>query len=235
MHFGSLFAGQTSGLEFGHSPDRICQCTKQAQIGQLTSSLHSLAQPTSFSGHLEMPDRYLFPCPFCEQSIPLTLTQAGRELRCQHCQKMVQTPSMGGIRKLPLEEGASGAVKQSRRSGFSPLQGWLFAGGLTLAVLAGIASYTLYQYASSLRVKIDIEEVIAKEQMMVDQMAPAEVYVVAAAAKEADFALEYREPEYRASDKQGEILSTVSYGLAGLSGLGLLMVLGSLLFGNKRG
>ena len=141
---------------------------------------------------------------------------------------------MGGIRKLSIEEGSTAAAKPSRRSGFSPLQGWLFAGGLTLAVLAGIASFSIYRYAIKLKDPRDVEVIIASENAKIDKMTSIELYAVALAAKEEDFALEYREPNYRASNKQGEILSTVSYGLAGLAGVGLLMVLGSLFGGGKR-
>ncbi len=178
-----------------------------------------------------MPDRYLLPCPSCENAINLTLKQAGQELTCEGCNEPVQAPSMGGIRMLDLAEGGAIAAKANPGSSFSPLQRWLFAGGLTLAVLAGSASLGLYRYASSIHREVEIESVIEFEKEMVDKLRAAEVFAASVAASQNELALEYREPTYRGSNKQSEILSTVSYGLAGLAGVGVLSLLASLVMG----
>jgi len=177
-----------------------------------------------------MPDRYIFPCPFCGHSLKLHLKQAGQELTCDACNKQVQAPSMGGIRKLSLEGGSS-SEKPRSGSGFSPLQRWLFAGGLTLAVLAGSAAFGIYRYASSLHLEVDIEGYIESEKAIVDSMGDADVFAVSVATKDSDLGLEYKEPDYKGANKQSEILSTVSYGLAGLAGLGALSVLASVVMG----
>ena len=175
--------------------------------------------------------RYRFECPDCNSSVELTTTQAGQEMTCSSCQSTFSAPRLGDIKNLPIADGSPAASTKTRDSGFksaSPLKGWLFAGGLLLAAIAGIGGYFAQDYAKDLRVDFDIEETIAKEFKSIDEAPLVEIYGIVVQACEESFQLEYREAEYRTRNIKSGIMQKIAWGCWAACGAGLLMLLSSL-------
>jgi len=42
----------------------------------------------------------LLPCPFCNRSISVTISQAGSEVTCPECQRAVEVPKLGELKRL---------------------------------------------------------------------------------------------------------------------------------------
>ena len=178
-----------------------------------------------------MPDSYLLKCGNCQSDIAVTLTQAGQDLACVECGTNTMAPNMGGIRKLPRADDA--ATKTDRPANYSPLQRWLFAGGLTMAVIFGGIASVLY-WQSSTRTSqfgIDVQLILDDHEKVISQMPPSQIYSISIEAGSEDFVPEYQEPFYRSEAKRGSIMTVVSYIFAGVSILGLLMIVSSLLMG----
>jgi hypothetical protein len=177
-----------------------------------------------------MAGTHLFECPSCSSPNELSPKQAGQELPCSKCDAIFAAPKLGDLRKLPTK----GPVDDGKtKAAYSPLQGWLFAGGLTLAMIAGVGGWQLYSYGDSLKSKIDIETEITQFNDWLDNQPPAQVYAESRIS-ESQMGLEYEEPEYRRHDKQSSIIKNFSYGLFALSAIGLLMLIGSFLIKPKR-
>ena len=174
-----------------------------------------------------MTGQYLFTCPSCQATNGLSPKQAGQELTCTDCNEGFQAPKLGDIRKLPVRD--EGSSKKAKEKSYSPLQGWLFSGGLTLAMVAGIAGWFLNDYASSLSTDVDIPAEVQRFNDLLDKQPPAEVYRLSRVSED-DIALEYEEPMYKSFNKQSEILTYIAYGLYALCGIGLLMMISSFLF-----
>lgn len=188
--------------------------------------------------------RYAWECPECQSSIELATTQAGQHLKCGGCSAEVLAPKLGLIKGLPLVGGGEkdaitprSGRRSGRRSGQgsgragsgSPLKGWLFAGGLLLAVLASIAALAAQYRSNQYRVDINMEEVMAEEFKGLDTAPPAQIYSIAVEAGKESFALEYSEPTYRTYNKKSGYIQYVAWTFWGLAGLGLLMLLSSFL------
>ena len=175
--------------------------------------------------------RYSFECPQCHAPVELTTTQAGQEISCNGCESAFLAPKLGDIKKLPVVGGGepeTGKRRASKAKSGSPVKGWLFAGGLLLAAIAGISGYLAQDYANDLHVPFDIEEVVAKELSSVDEMSPAEIYGIAVAACDEGFQLEYREVPYRTQNIKAGIFQNVAWVCWAVGGIGLLMLLSSL-------
>lgn len=174
-----------------------------------------------------MTGQYLFTCPSCGAANRLSPKQAGQELNCTDCDAPFQAPKLGDIRKLPTDGDVDAKV---REKSYSPLRGWLFAGGLTLAVLAGGAGGYMHSKAAELSsaVNVNIPEEVQRFNDLLDKQPPAEIYRLSRVSED-DIALEYQEPAYKRLNKESEIGTYSAYGLYGLCGVGVLMLLGSFL------
>ena len=156
--------------------------------------------------------RYSFECPECHASVELSTTQAGQEMSCSSCMATFSAPKLGDIKKLPVVGGTaekSGKKRRSNSRSGSPVKGWLFAGGLLLLVINGIAGFLVYQYANRLQVDVDIEQIIAEELKQIDEAPPAEIYGIAAGSTKESFQLEYSETGYRTRNIRSGILSLI--------------------------
>ena len=171
--------------------------------------------------------QYLLPCSDCNQSFPVATRQAGQTVQCANCDASVEVPKLGELKQLPIEGGAD-AVKKSEKRNQSPnrLKGWLFSGGLMIAVLAGVAGYALLNYANSLYANVDefanaVEEVSSEA---IDAMKPAEMWDWWTQVSAIDLG-EWQEHSRVGSNIQSGILANIAYGLFGLAGLGIISML----------
>lgn len=171
--------------------------------------------------------RYLFPCENCEHQFELVTTQAGQELECPQCQHRSEAPILGKLRQLKLVDDLTPPLV-NRESGRG-LKNYLFAGGLAIAILAGVAGGWVYQYASSMINEYDVTEVLNEFDSWVDELNPAQVVQFYEEMKVGEGLSEWREQPHIGETRQGRILQKFACGLLGLSGLGLLMMLGSFL------
>lgn len=172
--------------------------------------------------------RYAWECPECQATIELTATQAGQEIKCASCLAVVTVPKLGVVKALPVvgdaEEPKSGRRKTS---GVNPVKSWLFAGGLLIAVLAGIAGGAAQYRASEFYVDIDTEAMIEDELNYIDEQEPAEIYAVEVGASDEQFGLEYTETPWRTRNIKSGIIQKLAWAFWGIAGAGVLMLLSS--------
>jgi len=175
-----------------------------------------------------MSPRYLFPCRNCDYEFELVTKQAGQSLTCPQCQNDCEAPKLGALRQL---ESVGGEVTSSTsRSGSgSSLRNILFVSGLSLAVLAGVAGYFLYQHAQSMISVFDVEEVLADFNELADQQKASQLIRYYDQMDIPKGLPEWQEQVHVGQNKQANILTNVAYGLFGLAGIGLLMLFGSFL------
>lgn len=175
--------------------------------------------------------RYAWECPECQDTIELATKQAGQELNCASCSAKISAPKLGVIKSLAPVGGQQAAAPRSRRSGGggNALKSWLFAGGLLLAVLAGVAGAAAQYRANQFHRggDVDIEQIIEREMAAIDAQSPAEVYGNTIAAGQEAFALDYSETSYRKYSIMGGVIQTVAWVCWGLTGVGVLMLLSS--------
>ena len=174
-----------------------------------------------------MSRRYLFPCEYCEHQFELVATQAGQELECPQCHHRSEAPILGKLRQL---ESVDDLMPRSvKRDSIGGLKNYLFAGGLAIAILAGSAGAWVYQYGSSMINEYDLTELMDEFDARVDELSPAQVIGLYETMNVGEGLGEWREPPRVGATKQGKILQKFSYGLLGLSGLGLLTLFSSFL------
>lgn len=174
--------------------------------------------------------RYLFPCQNCDHVFELVSKQAGQDLKCPNCQATSSAPKLGSLRQLSVvgedelapSSAANGGAKNS-----------LFVFGLALAILFGAAGIGLYQYANSLITEINIDQKMEDMDKWLDGIPPSDV-VAMFEAMQVDKGLgDWQEQPYVGDTRQGTILKNFSYGLMGLAGVGLLLVIGSFAFSGR--
>ena len=173
---------------------------------------------------------YLLPCVECQHPLEVQTRQAGQPLICPHCDHSFDAPRLGEFKQL--QRVSNGASPQSGGGGdgsTSMLKRWLFTLGLAMAVLLGAAGFGVYQFAASIQQEIDADGALAAYEKDIDMLSDAEVYQVAAVHSEQETIGEYFQPQSIKSNKQGEILKYVAFGLLGLAAIGLLMLVGSFL------
>lgn len=177
-----------------------------------------------------MAARYAYECPECHSTIELSTTQAGQDISCSNCSTVVTAPKLGIIKSLPsLNDSSSSKSKSGRASNSgSSIKSWLFAGGLLLAVLAGIGGAAAQYRANQFHVEVDIEKIIAEEHDLLDKAPPVEIFAIAASSCDESFTLEYSEVPYRTLNIKGGIIQKVAWACFGVAGAGLLMLLSSL-------
>ncbi|MFK7769447.1 MAG: hypothetical protein AB8B55_19695 [Mariniblastus sp.] len=168
-----------------------------------------------------MSARYLLPCPTskCEYQFELVTKQAGQDLKCPKCDSDVEAPKLGVLRTLEM----IGEVKTSKSS--SGTKNWLFAGGLALAILAGSAGGWLYNYGSGMRSDLDIKAELVKFDEWADELTPYQVVTVFRFMDVEKGLGDWKEQDSIRYDSQGKILQGFSYGLMGIAGAGVLMLL----------
>ena len=175
-----------------------------------------------------MAARYAYECPECHSTIELSTTQAGQDITCGSCSAVVNAPKLGTIRSLPALDDTLASDRKPGKG--SPLKGWLFAGGLLLAVIAGIGGAAAQYRADQFHIDVDIEEIVSNEHKMLDKAPPIEIFVIAIEAGKESFTLEYSEAAYRTYNIKSGIIQKVAWACFGVAGFGLLMMLSSFFF-----
>ena len=168
---------------------------------------------------------YLLPCPQCQHPLELASRQAGQRVQCSKCEHSFDAPRLGELKQL--EKTTTSGSGPTTAAPSSILKRWLFTLGLAMTVLLGAAGIGVYQFANSIQREIDAEGALRNIEARLEKMSDAEVYHVAASYKSKDSIGEYFQPGLVKSNKQGEILEYVAYGLLGLAAVGLLMLIGS--------
>lgn len=183
-----------------------------------------------------MSNLFQLPCPWCDAKIEISLRQAGQTLSCTACEKDVEAPKLGEIKKLPPSESSesftsNGRKDSSRGAGrkgsTSTTRNGLFTAGLALAVILGGAGLGLHMYARSLHTPVDIQEQVELTREEVLSLKPEQIYGLATAITKNEELGEFSEPPFLKDNIQGSILTWIAWGLYALGGLGLLMLLGS--------
>ena len=171
---------------------------------------------------------YLLPCAECQHPLEVQTRQAGQSLTCPQCNHSFDAPRLGELKRLQqVDSGASPQSGGSGRGTTSMLKRWLFTLGLAMAVLLGAAGIGVYQFATSIQREIDADGALELYESDIDKLTDAEVYQVAATYGEDETIGEYYQPSTVKSNKQGEILEYVAFGLMGLAAIGLFMLIGS--------
>lgn len=178
--------------------------------------------------------KYVFECPECELPVELTTMQAGQDFVCEGCNASFSAPRLGDIKRLPVAGSAKTSEQTDSRVSPSLAKRWLFAAGLLLAVGAGIGAFAVQRHAQNIYVDFNLEEVIAEDSEQVDMAAPSEIYQLTVAAAQDESVLEWREPFYKAANKQSSVLQGVANGLWAVAGTGLLLLLASFVVGGKN-
>ncbi len=181
--------------------------------------------------------RYLFPCTDCEFKFELVSRQAGQELVCPDCGNATQAPKLGTLKKLELAESASEVSDFRANRQNSNTGGWkniLFVSGLALAIIAGVAGFSLYRFAQSKIVEFDVEREIEKFEEWIDENPPTSVLGTYVQMEVGKGLPEWQELPHIGENKQAAILKKFAYGLFGLSGLGLLTLIGSFLIPKRK-
>jgi len=179
-----------------------------------------------------MAARYAYECPKCHSTIELSTTQAGQDITCGNCSAVVTAPKLGTIKSLPLLEDTSSPKSRSGKAAKSGslAKSWLFAGGLLLAVLAGIGGAAAQYRANQFKVEVDIEQALVDQHALLDEAPPVEIFAIAIGACDESFTLEYSEVPYRTLNIKGGIFQKIAWACFGIAGLGLLMLLSSFFF-----
>lgn len=170
---------------------------------------------------------YLLPCPKCQHPFELASRQAGQTVQCSECEHSFDAPRLGELKQL--EQVAATGSEHTASAPSSILKRWLFTLGLAMTVLLGAAGVGVYQFAGSIQQEIDAEKAMENIEARIAEMSDAEIYQVASSYDSEDTIGEYFQPGTVKSNKQGEILEYVAYGLLGLAAVGLLMLVGSFL------
>ena len=181
-----------------------------------------------------MPEKYLLPCKQCEASIEITARDAGRELNCSQCDSKSTAPPMREIRNLsPVDtDSVQSPLERPALPGRNQSKSWLFSGGLLLAVLAAVAGGSLWWYASGLETHRNVEKEIDFANQILDEATPGVVWTAWRSMSGSKLP-DWKESTETRYNKQASILKNIAYGLGGLSGLGLLMMIGSFLIKSR--
>ena len=171
--------------------------------------------------------RYLLPCIRCENQLEVVPKQAGQELECPKCQQRVEAPKLGKMKLLETVSETATAKKTSASGG--SLRNLLFVIGLLLAIVCGASGYFVNQYAESLIYDVDFEAVEKQFDEDVDGLTAGQLVELYEQMNIEKGLGEWYEPNFVRYNTQGGYLKTFAYGLLGLSGLGVLALLGSFL------
>ena len=175
--------------------------------------------------------RYLFPCGNCDHVFELVSKQAGQDLKCPKCEAISSAPKLGSLRQLDTVGGTEPNPKDTANGG---ARNSLFVLGLALAIFAGAAGIGLYQYGNSMITEFDILQVVENLDEWMDDRSPAEVVALYEGMDIESGLGDWEEQPHVADNRQGTILKNASYGLMGISGIGVLLIIGSFLMGSRN-
>lgn len=184
-----------------------------------------------------MASLHLLPCSNCDHKFRIETRDAGRQLECPDCKTEIVVPRLGDIRKLELlEQEVERKSPRGSKSNAPVSRGRavMFTIGLALAVLFGIAGGALYFYSSTKKVNINLGETNVMAEGAIEEMPAPELYDFFQLTMKDKPLGAWKEDIVMANNKEAAILDKFAYVLFSVAGLGLLMMLGSLLFGKSR-
>jgi len=170
--------------------------------------------------------RYLFTCTGCDKQFEITEKNAGMTYACPFCEAENAIPGMRDIRKLPTQEETA-TNKPPKLTSRNEAGAWLFSGGLLIAVIGGLLGIALFGYADSIAVDTQVDAQIEWAQTQVDGLNGGQLWDTWDALAEG--LPDWAESAGVRYNKQSRYLKNISYGLFGLSALGLLALIGSFL------
>ena len=176
-----------------------------------------------------MPQNYLFSCSECQKEFPVSTQSAGMKVNCPFCEHAITLPGLRQIQALPQVEKPS----MTNKGGASDLKRFLFSAGLLVAVLGAVLGLALSYYADSLATELMIEEKIEFGDKFITTLSPGHLWE-AWDQMATDGLPDWQESQDVRYNKQAGHLKSISYGLIGLGGLGLLAVLSSFFFSGKK-
>lgn len=164
--------------------------------------------------------RFLLACPACQHANEVTTTQAGQEIACKVCQAAVQAPRLGELKKLPVaSDQVPESFEKTRRGG------GLFVFGLMLFLLGAGGGAGLYYYGFQKLVPYDVQQYVEDTSEKIDELGINDLVGVYSELPVEQGLGQWRERSYVSSNKQGQILIQISYGLMGIGVVGLIMML----------
>lgn len=170
--------------------------------------------------------RYKLPCPHCDYCLEVIPRQAGQDLECPQCLQTIEAPKLGKMKQL---ETVGGSPERAASNSGGSLRNMLFVIGLLVAIVGGAGGYFVYRHADNLIFEIDYEEEEKKFNEEVDILTPGQVVALHDEMNIEAGLGEWYEPNFVRYNTQGAYLLKFAYGLFGLSGLGVLCLIGSLL------
>ena len=176
-----------------------------------------------------MSQDYLYPCQHCDKSFPISVKQAGMEVGCPLCDKIVGLPGLRDIRSLPLHESDTTVSSTQARSESSS---WLFSGGLLVSVVAGLLGLGLLNYANGLAMDSTLDLQLEYGRSQLDTLPAAQLWE-AWDQLTRDGLPNWQETYEVRSNKQSNHYSYIAYGLFAISALGLFAMVGSFLASRK--
>jgi hypothetical protein len=176
------------------------------------------------------------PCPNCGLPVRVELRQAGQELTCRGCSQPFAAPKLRDLKRLSEAESPPTDGMQSggpdrpfqRPVHRRKMSGALFSAGLGLALLFGIAGYSLHRYARGLEPAMTELEREAAEDQVYEQSNVNDLYAIWKELFDQRLIVEWKESAFRGQIRQGQILRTVATCLFVVAGCGVLTMLAAL-------
>ncbi len=178
---------------------------------------------------------HLLPCPHCQNSFPVSPSQAGETVSCPACQAKVPIPKLGELRNLPL---ADESAAENRKAGGASSEGSL--GRKITFGIAGLAATASLLVASYCGIRWALTEVPATTEDHI-----AEVRKELSERTAAELVREYEDMEQRSIDLGGpfpykrDAMEKASWGrnasiAATVGSLALLVAIGCALSGRRK-
>jgi len=122
----------------------------------------------------------MIPCPSCDQSISVTVSQAGAQVDCPNCQKSIRIPNLGDLRRLAAAEtgeihGNSAALPARKSQESTTARRLIFAGLMGIAGVAAIVGLFCLVRFLSIQVPATTEIHIAEIDSMYHQVSAAQL------------------------------------------------------------
>lgn len=179
-----------------------------------------------------MGQQFIFPCKKCQHSVPLELKNAGQQIHCSNCGDVFEAPKLRELKMLAPAPDLEGRKLKARSH--NRVKSWMFVSGLVVAVTCGIASWGLYQYASTLIVKRqDPTEIIKSMEENFDDYTAAELWATWMSFSANKDLPDWDEVAWGAIDAKGRTFQTTAFYIMVVGGGGLLLAFFSLFLGSR--
>ncbi len=173
-----------------------------------------------------MSEKYLLKCE-CGEAHPVDTGQAGQSVSCK-CGKELRVPSFREIKQLPPVKEDGPPRKREGRRGWHPVQGVLFGVGAVVILFCGAWAGYVQIYRNSLDTEAQDWDDVATAQDAIGNLSPADAYDNWRMISEIGLG-ERQPPSFvaaRQEDRRWFRIQLIAYGVGGV---GLLLVIGSLL------